>query len=308
MTTPGGPVINSVAYKLTVVRASQFYTLIRRERCQHPIEDVDDSTPADLSYHRVDMIDAKIAGLLDFSDQVVLVTGASRGIGRAIAAVFAQAGARVGLMARNEEALAHVAAELGAEQSLVLPADVSEEEQVKNAVQETMAAWGRVDVLVNNAGLISFGPLGEIEPADWRRVIEVNLTGAYLCARAVAPIMEKQGRGQIVNITSVTAQTGGVSGGVHYSASKGGVASLTKSLARDLAPAGVRVNSIAPGQIDADPELLTPEARQEVTAMIPLGRLGEPEEIAYGALFLASPMAGYITGATLDVNGGILKR
>ena len=111
-----------------------------------------------------------------------------------------------------------------------------------------------------------------------------------------------------MNITSVSAQTGGVSGGVHYTASKGGLAAMTKTLARDLAPHGITVNAISPGQIDADPELLSPEQRQEVTAMIPLGRLGEPEEIAYAALFLASPMAEYITGTTLDVNGGILKR
>jgi 3-oxoacyl-[acyl-carrier protein] reductase len=120
--------------------------------------------------------------------------------------------------------------------------------------------------------------------------------------------MEGQGSGRIINITSVSAQTGGVSGGVNYTASKGGLAAMTKTLARDLAPAGVTVNSISPGQIDADPDLLTPEQRQHVTGLIPLGRLGEPVEIAYAALFLASPMGAYITGATLDVNGGILKR
>ena len=114
--------------------------------------------------------------------------------------------------------------------------------------------------------------------------------------------------GRIILITSVSAQTGGVSAGVDYAASKGGMAAVTKALARDLAPFGVTVNAIAPGQIDADPELLTPEARQRVVELIPLGRLGEPAEIAYAALFLASPMAAYITGATLDVNGGILKR
>tara|TARA_B100000700_G_scaffold139299_1_gene155392 strand:- start:197 stop:559 length:363 start_codon:yes stop_codon:yes gene_type:complete len=120
--------------------------------------------------------------------------------------------------------------------------------------------------------------------------------------------MQRQKGGRIVNITSVSAQTGGVSGGVHYTASKGGLAAMTKTLARDLAPHGIAVNAISPGQIDADPELLTPEQREKVTAMIPLGRLGEPEEIAYAAVFLASPLANYITGTTLDVNGGILKR
>lgn len=251
-----------------------------------------------------------LARLVNFSGQVVLVTGASRGIGRAIALVFAQAGAKVALAARTADKLEEVAGEVraaGAE-ALVLPVDVAVEAEVGRAVEKITAEWGRLDVLINNAGLIDFGPLHEIEPAAWDKVIGVNLTGAYLCSRAVAPIMEKQRGGRIVNITSVSAQTGGVSGGVHYTASKGGLAAMTKTLARDLAAHGITVNAISPGQIDADPELLTPEQRQKVTAMIPLGRLGEPEEIAYAALFLASPMADYITGTTLDVNGGILKR
>jgi 3-oxoacyl-[acyl-carrier protein] reductase len=120
--------------------------------------------------------------------------------------------------------------------------------------------------------------------------------------------MRAQRHGRIINIASVSAQTGGVSAGVDYAASKGGLVAFTKTLARDLAPVGVTVNAIAPGQIDADPHLLSTEARQRVIAMIPLSRLGEPREVAYAVLFLASPMADYITGATIDVNGGILKR
>jgi 3-oxoacyl-[acyl-carrier protein] reductase len=127
-----------------------------------------------------------------------------------------------------------------------------------------------------------------------------------LCSRAVAPHMTNQQHGHIINISSVSAQTGGVSGGVHYTASKAGMLGLTKTLARDLAP-HVTVNAITPGQIDADPDLITPEQREKIKTMIPLGRLGEPEEIAYAVLFLASPMASYITGSTLDVNGGIYK-
>ncbi len=249
-----------------------------------------------------------IRGLLDFSGQVVLVTGASRGIGRAIAGTFAQAGARVALTARSADQLEEVAAEIGTESALVLPADVAQQDQVEGVVQSIVDTWQRLDVLVNNAGLIDFAPVDRIEPEAWDRVIAANLTGPYLCSRAVAPVMEGQGSGRIINITSVSAQTGGVSGGVNYTASKGGLAAMTKTLARDLAPAGVTVNSISPGQIDADPDLLTPEQRQHVTGLIPLGRLGEPVEIAYAALFLASPMGAYITGATLDVNGGSLKR
>ena len=248
--------------------------------------------------------------LLSFSDQVVFVTGASRGIGRAIALVFARAGARVALVSRTVEQLKEVADEVSAlgGKALVLPTDVAVASEVDRAVEHVVDKWGRLDVLINNAGLIDFGPLDQIEPAAWDRVIGANLTGAYLCSRAAAAVMERQQDGRIVNITSVSAQTGGVSGGVHYTASKGGLAAMTKTLARDLAPHGITVNAISPGQIDADPELLSPEQRQEVTAMIPLGRLGEPEEIAYAALFLASPMADYITGTTIDVNGGILKR
>ncbi len=250
------------------------------------------------------------SGLVDFTGKVVLVTGASRGIGRAIALVFARAGAKVALASRSTAKLEEVAGEVCAVggEALVVPVDVAVEAEVNQAIETVVAGWGRVDVLVNNAGLIDFGPLHEIKPAAWDKVIGANLTGAYLCSRAVAPIMEKQKCGRIVNVTSVSAQTGGVSGGVHYTASKGGLAAMTKTLARDLAAHNITVNAISPGQIDADPELLTPEQREKVTAMIPLGRLGEPEEIAYAALFLASSMADYITGTTLDVNGGILKR
>jgi 3-oxoacyl-[acyl-carrier protein] reductase len=258
-----------------------------------------------------------IADLLDLSGQVALITGGNRGIGQAIAEVFAQAGAKLALVARTADLLEEVAAKLrqthpgvkpGEERVLALPADIADETQVKRVVQQIADTWGRVDILVNNAGLIGFGPVTQIDLPDWQRVMGVNLTGAYLCSRAVAPFMERQKSGRIINIASISAQTGGVSGGVHYAASKGGMISMTKTLARDLAPFGVTVNAIAPGQIDADPNLLTPEARQHVESLIPLGRLGRPEEIAYTALFLASPMAAYITGITLDVNGGILKR
>ena len=265
------------------------------------------------------MTDLPISQLLDLSGKVALVTGANRGIGRAISEVFCRAGAKVAIVARTEKLLQEVAAQLrqthpavgdGSDQQhvLALPASVADEAQINRVVETVVATWGRIDILVNNAGLISFGPVSKIDPAKWDQVIATNLTGTYLCSRAVAPVMQRQNSGRIILITSVSAQTGGVSAGVDYAASKGGMAAVTKALARDLAPFGVTVNAIAPGQIDADPELLTPEARQRVVELIPLGRLGEPAEIAYAALFLASPMAAYITGATLDVNGGILKR
>jgi NAD(P)-dependent dehydrogenase (short-subunit alcohol dehydrogenase family) len=256
------------------------------------------------------MPDPSIVSLLDLAGQVALITGASRGIGRAVAEIFAQAGARVALLARTAGQLEEVAQSLNIERSnvMTLPADVADEAQVNQAVKKIVETWGGVDILVNNAGLISFGSITQVEPANWEQILKANLTGPYLLSRAVAPLMMTRKRGRIINIASISAQTGGVSAGVHYSASKGGMVAMTKTLARDLAAYGITVNAIAPGQIDADPNLLTPEARQRVIEMSPLGRLGQPQEIAYAALFLASPMAAYITGATLDVNGGILKR
>jgi 3-oxoacyl-[acyl-carrier protein] reductase len=247
--------------------------------------------------------------LLDLSGQVALVTGASRGIGRATAEIFSSKGAKTALVARNPGPLNELAASLsdGGAGVLAIAADVAVEADVQRVVDQTLETFGRIDILVNNAGLISFGHVADIDPSEWARVIGANLTGAYLCSRAVASAMVEREYGRIINISSVSAQTGGVSGGVHYASSKGGMLAMTKTLARDLAP-HVTVNAIAPGQIDTDPDLLTQEARQRVTAMIPLGRLGEAEDIAYAALFLASPLASYITGATIDVNGGILKR
>lgn len=254
-----------------------------------------------------------ISDLLNLSGRVAMITGASRGIGRAIAHVLGAAGAKIALAARTADQLQVVAGELSAagisdEDILVLPMDVAQATDVQATIGKIVGTWGRLDILVNNAGLIDFGPLDKIEPEGWHRVIEANLTGPYLCSRAAAPHLSASDAGRIINITSVSAQTGGVSGGVNYTASKGGLTAMTKTLARDLAASGVTVNSISPGQIDADPNLLTAEQREHVTSLIPLGRLGEPEEIAYTALFLASPMAAYITGTTIDVNGGILKR
>ena len=153
--------------------------------------------------------------ILDLSGQVTLVTGASRGLGKAIAEVFAEAGAKVALVARDAERLEEVAKRLqmtGAE-CLNLPADVGEESQVAEVVEQVQKQWGRIDTLVNNAGLISPGPVDEIDPPLWHRILQANLTGAYLCVRAVCPLMQKQQHGRIINVSSVSAQTGGVSGG-----------------------------------------------------------------------------------------------
>jgi 3-oxoacyl-[acyl-carrier protein] reductase len=242
--------------------------------------------------------------------RTALVTGASRGIGRSIAAVLARAGAKVALSARDSDRLRQVADEIAAAggEALVLAADVSDPEQCRSLVAAMVQTWGRVDILVNNAGIGASGPIETVTEARWDEVLDTNLKSMFLLSQAVAPIMRAQRWGRIVNISSIAAQTGGVSGAVAYSASKGGALALTKSLARDLAPDGITVNAITPGQIQTDMGAVPADRLPEILRLIPLGRLGVPEDIAYPTLFLCSEEAGYITGATLDVNGGILKR
>ncbi|MEX1021191.1 MAG: 3-oxoacyl-ACP reductase family protein [Litorilinea sp.] len=251
--------------------------------------------------------------LLDFSDQVAIVTGASRGIGKATARLLAQGGASVALVSRSQadlEQTAHELTEAGCRSDRLLPiaADMADVDQIQHMVDAVTARWSRVDILVNNAALMQGGPYSEIDLADWQRLIDANLTGVYACVRAVAPGMQARRFGRIINIASISGQTGGVSGGVHYATTKGGLIAMTKTLARDLAPDNVTVNAIAPGQIDTRPGQRDSEAMQRVVRMIPLGRLGAAEDIGYAVLYLASPLGAYVTGATLDVNGGILKR
>lgn len=249
-----------------------------------------------------------LADALDLNGRVALVTGASRGIGAETARRLAEAGARVALVSRSRAAMEDVAGTMPDGQSLVVPTDMADGDAIERCVDAIRAQWGSVDILVNNAGEIAQGTYRDIDMAAWQRMLDVNLTGAYHLTRAVAPDMEAAGWGRVVMITSLSAQTGGVSGGAHYAASKGGMAALTKTLARDLAPSQVTVNAIAPGQIDTSPGLLTDEQRTSVLRMIPLGRLGSPADIANAVLFLVSELGSYVTGATIDVNGGILKR
>lgn len=251
-----------------------------------------------------------LEAIFSLKDQVALITGASRGIGLAMARVFGAAGARLALIALNPARLEQAAQALRDEGYEVMAhgCDVAEEAQVNDSVRRVVEHFGRVDILVNNAGILQAGPITDFTAADWERMIAVNLNSVFYFCRAVAPTMIAQRYGRIINLSSITAQTGGVSGSVQYSASKGAILSFTKTLARDLAPYNITVNAIAPGQIETEMGTLTGEARQRVIEMIPLRRLGTPEDVAYAALFLASKAASYITGATLDVNGGILKR
>ena len=242
--------------------------------------------------------------------KVALVTGASRGIGRHIARVLAQAGADLVLVGRNVPPLENVAGEVRKMGVRGMPAgcDVSVKAQVDAMVQRARREFGRVDVLVNNAGLGGAGDVETISEERWDEVLAVNLKGVFLCSRAVTPIMRQQKYGRIINIASISGQTGGVAGSANYAASKGGVIAFTKTLARDLGPDGITVNAIAPGQIESGMGRLSEETKSQLVSHIPLGRLGTGDDIACAALFLASEEAGYITGATIDVNGGILKR
>lgn len=248
--------------------------------------------------------------IFSLQDRVALITGASRGIGLAIAQVFGAAGARLAILAQDKTRLTAAAEQLRTDGFDVLdcPCDVSVETQVNDVVSRVLAHFGRVDILVNNAGILQAGPITHFVASDWERMLAVNASSAFYFCRALAPHLMQQNYGRIINVSSISAHTGGVAGSVQYAASKGAMISMTKALSRDLAPYNITANAIAPGQIESDMGALTGEARARLLAMIPLKRLGTPQDIAYAALFLASDAASYITGATLDVNGGILKR
>jgi 3-oxoacyl-[acyl-carrier protein] reductase len=237
-----------------------------------------------------------------------VVTGASRGLGRAIALALAREGADVlvNYATREEQAKEVVAAvERLGRRGFLHRADVSDGAQVRSMVQAAVAGLGRVDVLVNNAGITMPKGLPETSETEWDRVLAINLKGVFLCSQAVAEGMIAQGGGRIINIASTAGQTGSLSGPA-YCAAKAGVLGLTKCLARSLAPHNILVNAIAPAMIDT--EILywrTPEQWKETLASIPLKRLGEPGDLAEAAVFLASSGGNFITGATLDVNGGL---
>ena len=239
--------------------------------------------------------------------RIALVTGASQGIGRACALELAKAGATVALAARNVEKLGEVAAEIvaagGTAQAFAL--DVASEESIKECAKAVLAAFGNVHILVNNAGITRDILALRMKKKDWDDVLTTNLTGAFLLTQAVMSSMVKGRWGRIINITSVVGETG-QAGQANYAASKAGLIGLTKSLARELASRTVTVNAIAPGYIEtAMTAVLTDDQKNAMTQHIPLGRVGTDMDIAHAVAFLASEEAGYITGHTLDVNGGM---
>jgi NAD(P)-dependent dehydrogenase (short-subunit alcohol dehydrogenase family) len=241
--------------------------------------------------------------------KVVLVTGAQQGIGRAMAIEFALAGADVAINWLDDESAAESAADQArshGQRALTVQADVARVEQTQAMVTAVEQGLGPIDVLINNAGVFPRVPFLEMTESDWDYVLDVNLKGACFCAQAVAKAMVAAGRpGVIVNLTSGAAFRSSPRG-VHYVASKGGVLSMTRAMALELAPCRIRVNAIAPGLTDtAQPRYGSSEAElAEAARAIPLGRMARPEEIARAAVFLASNDAGFVTGQTLHVNGG----
>ena len=242
---------------------------------------------------------------IDLSDKIALVTGSTRGIGRAIAETLAGAGARVAVVGRDQ-AKAQEAAEAIGNGAQGFGADVSDPKSVVALVEGVESAFGRIDILVNNAGLTRDNILFRIKDDDWDAVLDANLRGAFVAIRAASRGMIKRRWGRIINISSVVGITGN-KGQANYAASKAGLIGLTKSVAKELASRNVLVNAVAPGFIDTDmTKAMTEEARAGMAKMIPLERLGRPEDIASAVGFLASEHASYITGQVLVVDGGMV--
>jgi len=239
--------------------------------------------------------------------QIGLVTGASQGIGKAIAVALSMRGAKVYLCSRNREALQEVAREIESRngQAVAATMDISDSKDVARAVKGILEETSRIDILVNNAGYRRDKLLVRTGEEEWQAVLETNLSGTFFCLRQVIPAMSRKRYGRIVNITSVVAFTGNV-GQANYAAAKAGIVGLTKTAAREYARRGITVNAVAPGFIEtAMVSSLEDKVREQIREHIPVGRLGTPEEVAEAVAFLASPEAGYITGQVVHVNGGL---
>ena len=237
--------------------------------------------------------------------KTALVTGGGRGIGEAICRAFAAQGARVAVADIDPAAADATVGDLPGDEGLAVEMDVASTDSVRKGVERAISCFGHLDILVNNAGFVTYTTIDDCSEEVWDRILAVNLKGTFFCAQAAAGHMKDRGSGTIINMSSLAAKNGGLAAGPPYAAAKAGVLTLTITLARALAPHGIRVNGIAPGIIDTQMTRGLSPDHAELARQIPLGEKGTPEDVAHCALFLASEEARHITGEIIDVNGGL---
>lgn len=242
---------------------------------------------------------------INLGGKTALVTGGAAGIGRACAQLLAEAGARVTVADINLQGAQETVAPL--EGGVAVRCDIGSPSDVSDMCETVLSTCGGVDILVNNAGLISFKRgIGALSIDEWARMLDVNLRGAFLVCQELAEHMKRRGSGKIINLSSMAARVGGIEVGLHYSVSKAGLIGFTRSLAKEMGPFGVNVNAVAPGFTQTQPVKRQLEGREQTyTAQIPLGRLGQPMDVAKVVLFLASSLSDYLTGLVIDINGGM---
>jgi len=246
---------------------------------------------------------------MKLKDRVAIITGAARGIGKAVALTLIREGAKVALIDVEKERLETLKEEIERKggQVATFVCDITKSSEVRVMVEQVLVKFGRVDILVNNAGIIRRGTIETVTEEDWDRVIEVNLKGTFNCSKAVVETMKKQRYGKIINVSSIAGKIGDITSAPGYGPSKAGIDALMKTLARQLAQYGINVNGVSPHAIETEMSAQwSEERRKEIIASIPLGRLGKPEDVAEAVLFLSSDEASFITGEILDVNGGAL--